>query len=104
MQFERDGDVALPEDRVTGFGCRPFTNVAARTEGRRSKAARERSRGTWGTRFSGRYGDLGSAVGATGAFCGEALRGEPFANGQMARRGSIEDVFGGGRGVWMTAD
>ena len=93
-----------PSAYVTGFGCRPSTHVSTGTEGRRSKAARERSRGTWSTRFSRRYGDLGSTVGAARACCGEARRCEPFANGQGARRGSIELVFGGGRGVWMTAD
>ena len=53
---------------VTGFGCRPITNFSTRTTGgRRSKAARERSRGRVCTRrFSGLYGELAGAVGAAG--------------------------------------
>ena len=52
--------------RVTVFGCRPGTHAAAGTEGRRSKTARERSRGEEGTRLSGRYGELVAAGGAAG--------------------------------------
>ena len=49
---------------VTGFGCRPMTSPSTRTEGRRPKAAREGRRGKWGTRLSGRYGDLAGRCGA----------------------------------------
>jgi hypothetical protein len=35
--------------------------------GRRPKASREGKRGEWGTRLSGRYGDLAGATGAAGA-------------------------------------
>ena len=49
---------------VTGFGCRPMAKLTTRTEGRCPKAAREGKRGKWGTRLSGRYGDLGGRCGA----------------------------------------
>src|SRR5690348_2303303 len=40
---------------VKGFGCRPIRDRSARTEGRRSKASRE---GTRGGRRVAAYGDL----------------------------------------------
>ena len=54
---------------VTGFGCRPTRTPPRAHLGRRSKAAREGRRGLWGTRLSGRYGDLAGAVGAASALC-----------------------------------
>jgi hypothetical protein len=38
-----------------------------RALGRRPKASRDGKRGEWGTRLSGRYGDLAGATGAAGA-------------------------------------
>jgi len=61
---------------VTGFGRRPITDAATGTEGRCSKAARERSRGEWGTRFSGRYGDFVGADGAAGTHRGGSWCGD----------------------------
>ena len=53
-----------PSEIVTGFGCRPMLKLTTRTEGRCPKAAREGKRGKWGTRLSGRDGDLGGRCGA----------------------------------------
>src|SRR5262245_13620107 len=61
--------VALTSESVTGFGCRPTQTAPRAQRGRRSKAAREGRRGLWGTRLSGRYGDLAGAVGAASALC-----------------------------------
>ena len=44
--------------------CRPMAKLTTRSEGRCPKAAREGKRGKWGTRLSGRYGDLGGRCGA----------------------------------------
>ena len=57
----------VPGTYVTGFGCRPGSELSTRTEGRRSKAAGERSRGRLGARLSRRYGDLVFSACAVGA-------------------------------------
>jgi hypothetical protein len=50
--------------------------------GRRPKASKEGKRGGWGTRLSGRYGDLAGADGAAGAGGGGGRCGE---KGQTGR-------------------
>jgi len=58
-----------------------MAKLTTRTEGRCPKAAREGKRGKWGTRLSGRYGDLGAgvaqraAVDAAGAATGKGRWG-----------------------------
>ena len=49
---------------VTGFGCRPYTDLDAVATGPAFESRQGRKARVWGTRFSGRYGDLAGAVGA----------------------------------------
>ena len=53
---------------VTGFGCRPSADTSARTTWPAFESRQGRKERDWGTRISGRYGDLAGADG-----CNECL-------------------------------
>jgi hypothetical protein len=53
---------------VTGFGCRPSAGTSTRTTGPAFESRQGRKARDWGTRLSGRYGDLAGADG-----CNECL-------------------------------
>jgi hypothetical protein len=69
LKHWKAADVAVHEaGNVTGFGCRPSTDTSTRTTGPAFESRQGRKARDWGTRLSGRYGDL---VGADG--CNERL-------------------------------
>ena len=64
----------MPAANVKGFGCRPLTDSAMHSGGRRPKASKERNRGNGYERRCGAlYGDLTAAAGAPeGSGCAQA--------------------------------
>jgi hypothetical protein len=51
---------------VTGFGCRPYTDVDAGETGPAFESRQGRRARVWGSRISGLYGDLAGAMGVAG--------------------------------------
>jgi hypothetical protein len=67
----------MRNDRLCdGFRMTAHLRWCHEHRGRRPKAAKEGKRGEWGTRLSGRYGDLAGADGAAGARGGREGFGE----------------------------
>ena len=52
---------------MTGF-CRPYTELDAGATRPAFESRQGRKARVWGSRISGRYGDLAGAAGATGTF------------------------------------
>ena len=67
MQQRKSGAVTLlhvlTAGIVKGFGCRPSADPSTRTTGPAFESRQGRKARDWGTRISGRYGDLAGADG-----------------------------------------
>ena len=76
---------------VTGFGCRPYTDLDAGATGPAFESRQGRKARDWGTRLSGRYGDLAGADRCSGHLVQvrSAAADDPCGRSQGPRAASI---------------